>query len=208
LSAERLVLFQASQVIQVAPVELQDSVSDLFEDRLHSERLAARLCAQRMDDEQWRSEIETCFEPKCPGLLAEGKRLGDHRPGLQIPFPDLHRIRECLPHPSSSHNLFGHSYRVLVHDKDRATTTSMLTAASCARTSRLIEALLDQGPGAGGRGRSASISSSSYRQGVRGSDPGRPRGRDEHLAVRTLDTTAPACRRIEMQVQLSGSSFE
>lgn len=109
LSAERLVLFQASQVIQVAPVDFQ-TVSDLYEDRLHSERLAARLCAQRMNDEL-AQRIETCFE-EVPRLVEEGK--ASEIIGLDFKFHSLiytgsgnafliHHLR----------NLFGHSYRIL-----------------------------------------------------------------------------------------------
>ncbi|HSH43920.1 MAG TPA: GntR family transcriptional regulator [Arenicellales bacterium] len=109
LSAERLVLFQASQVIQVAPVDFQ-TLSDLYEDRLHSERLAARLCAQRMDDDLAR-RIETCFD-EVPRLVEEGK--ASEIIGLDFKFHSLiyngsgnsfliHHLR----------NLFGHSYRIL-----------------------------------------------------------------------------------------------
>ncbi len=51
LSAERLVVFSPSREIRVAPVELTE-VRDLYEVRLQTDRLAARLSLESMSEEQ------------------------------------------------------------------------------------------------------------------------------------------------------------
>jgi DNA-binding GntR family transcriptional regulator len=139
LSAEHLVLFQASQVIQVAPVNFK-ILCDLFEDRLHSERLAARLCAQRMDSAMAR-EIETCFEP-VPRLLAEGR--ASEIISLDFKFHSLVYTgsgNAFLIH--HLHNLFGHSYRVWymtkLDDEDADAHRGVVSSHE-----PLIEALLDR----------------------------------------------------------------
>lgn len=51
LSAERLVVFSPSREIRVAPVDLTE-VRDLYEVRLQTDRLVARLCLENMSEEQ------------------------------------------------------------------------------------------------------------------------------------------------------------
>jgi len=60
LSAERLVVFSPSREIRVAPVDLTE-VRDLYEVRLQTDRLAARLCIESTPEEQ-RNQIITAFD--------------------------------------------------------------------------------------------------------------------------------------------------
>jgi len=139
LSAERLVLFQASQVIQVAPVDFQ-ALSDLYEDRLHSERLAARLCAKRMD-KALAQQIKTSFD-EVPRLIEEGRASAII--GLDFKFHSLlytgsensfliHHLR----------NLYGHSYRILYMTKISDDDTEQHLAVVRSHEP-LIEALLNK----------------------------------------------------------------
>jgi DNA-binding GntR family transcriptional regulator len=108
LSGERLVIFQAGQVIQVAPVGLTD-IRDLYELRLHSERLAVRLMLERCTPELL-DNLEHCFDA-APALLAQG-RIEDV---IALDF----RFHALLYEGSNNtfvipmlRNLFGHSYRL------------------------------------------------------------------------------------------------
>lgn len=60
LSAERLVVFSPSREIRVAPVDLTE-VRDLYEVRLQTDRLAARLCLENMSEEQ-KNQIVGAFD--------------------------------------------------------------------------------------------------------------------------------------------------
>lgn len=108
LSSERLVLFRARQVIQVAPIGATD-IRDLYELRLHSERLAARLMMERRTPELVES-LTRCFD-SAPTLLAQG-RIRDVI-GLDFRFHAL--LYEGAKNQFLStmlRNLFGHSYRL------------------------------------------------------------------------------------------------
>lgn len=139
LSAEHLVLFQASQLIQVAPVSFK-LLGDLYEDRLHSERLAARLCAQRMDDEL-AQQIKSCFK-EAPKLLKQGR--ASEIINLDFKFHSLVYTgsgNSFLVH--HLHNLFGHSYRIWymtrLNDSDSKEHRKVVRSHDA-----LIEALLDR----------------------------------------------------------------
>lgn len=108
LSGERLVLFRARQVIQVAPIDASD-IRDLYELRLHSERLAARLMLERRTPELV-DNLSRCFD-KAPTLLAQG-RIRDVI-GLDFRFHALLYEGACNQFLSTMlRNLFGHSYRL------------------------------------------------------------------------------------------------
>lgn len=107
LSGERLVLF-TPQRIEVAPITFE-VLRDLYEDRLHSERLAARLCAQRMDG-ALAQRITHCFDP-VPELLEQGRT--EDVIHLDFTFHSLLYTgsgNSFLTH--HLHQLFGHSYRI------------------------------------------------------------------------------------------------
>jgi DNA-binding GntR family transcriptional regulator len=108
LSGERLVIFQARQVIQVAPIGLTD-IRDLYELRLHSERLAARLMMERRTP-QLVDKLAHCFDAS-PALLARGKV--EEVIALDFRFHSL--LYEGSGNVFVIHmlrNLFGHSYRL------------------------------------------------------------------------------------------------
>jgi len=108
LSTVRLVHFLSGQAIQVAPVGLQD-IRDLYEDRLHSERLAAFLAVKRLTPERM-TALQHNFDA-VPGLLKAGK-IGD---AIALDF----RFHSLIYQGSNNsilsdhlHNLFSHSYRL------------------------------------------------------------------------------------------------
>jgi DNA-binding GntR family transcriptional regulator len=108
LSTVRLVHFLAGQAIQVAPVGLQD-IRDLYEDRLHSERLAAFLAVKRLTPERM-TALQHNFDA-VPALLKAGK-IGD---AIALDF----RFHSLIYQGSNNsilsdhlHNLFTHSYRL------------------------------------------------------------------------------------------------
>lgn len=107
LSGERLVLF-TPQRIEVAPITFE-VLRDLYEDRMHSERLAARLCAQRMDEEL-AQRLAHCFDT-VPELLEQGRT--EDVIHLDFTFHSLLYTGSgngFLTH--HLHQLFGHSYRI------------------------------------------------------------------------------------------------
>lgn len=108
LSGERLVIFRARQVIQVAPIGPTD-IRDLYELRLHSERLAARLMVERATP-QFVDKLSHCFDP-APALLEQAK--------LEEVIALDFRFHSTLYEGSGNvfvtemlRNLFGHSYRL------------------------------------------------------------------------------------------------
>jgi DNA-binding GntR family transcriptional regulator len=113
LSGERLVIFKARQVIQVAPIGPTD-IRDLYELRLHSERLAARLMLERATPE-FVDKLSHCFDA-APALL-EQARLGQAK--LEEVIALDFRFHSLLYEGSGNvfvtemlRNLFGHSYRL------------------------------------------------------------------------------------------------
>ncbi len=108
LSGERLVIFHARQVIQVAPIGPTD-IRDLYELRLHCERLAARLVVERRNP-QLIEKLTHCFDA-APELLDRGQ--------LQEVIALDFRFHSLLYESSGNvfvtnvlRNLFGHSYRL------------------------------------------------------------------------------------------------
>jgi DNA-binding GntR family transcriptional regulator len=108
LSGERLVIFQAGQVIQVAPIGPTD-IRDLYELRLHSERLAVRLMMERRTP-QLVEKLSHCFDA-APALLERGQI----EETIALDF----RFHALLYEGSGNvfvanmlRNLFGHSYRL------------------------------------------------------------------------------------------------
>jgi DNA-binding GntR family transcriptional regulator len=108
LSGERLVIFQAGQVIQVAPIGPSD-IRDLYELRLHSERLAVRLMIERRNP-QLVDKLSHCFDA-APALLEQGE--------LEAVIALDFRFHSLLYEGSGNvfvtnmlRNLFGHSYRL------------------------------------------------------------------------------------------------
>lgn len=108
LSGERLVIFQAGQVIQVASIGPTD-IRDLYELRLHAERLAARLMIQRRP-RQLIEKMSHCFDA-APALLERG--------ALEEVIALDFRFHSLLYEGSGNvfvtdmlRNLFGHSYRL------------------------------------------------------------------------------------------------
>jgi DNA-binding GntR family transcriptional regulator len=108
LSGERLVLFRARQVIQVAPIGPTD-IRDLYEFRLHCERLAARLLIERRTP-QLVDKLSHCFDA-APALLERGE--------IQEVIALDFRFHSLLYEGSGNvfaidtlRNLFGHSYRL------------------------------------------------------------------------------------------------
>ena len=116
LAYDRLVLFERGQTIRVAPVEMKD-IRDLYESRLHSERLAARLTLKNITPDLLH-EFEHCFDD-VPKLISRGQ-VED---SIALDF----RFHSLLYHGSRNqflinhlHNLFAHSYRLwfLAHDSN------------------------------------------------------------------------------------------
>lgn len=116
LAYDRLIVFEAGQIIRVAPIDMK-GIRDLYESRLHSERLAARLTLQNLTPEL-QHEIKHCFDD-VPKLMAKGK-LED---SIALDF----RFHSLIYHGSQNqflinhlHNLFAHSYRLwfMTHDSD------------------------------------------------------------------------------------------
>ena len=70
LASERLVVFRANQSIQVAPVGFEE-VRELYEVRLHAERLAWRLSLHRRSDED-AERLAHCFDP-ADALIETGR---------------------------------------------------------------------------------------------------------------------------------------
>jgi len=113
LAGERLVLFRWNQ-IQIASISIGD-IRDLYEMRLHNERMAARLFLQRLTPQR-QEALESAFED-APRLLEAG-RIYDAI-NLDFEFHSLiyrgSRNAFLIHH---LHNLFGHSYRLwwLTHE--------------------------------------------------------------------------------------------
>jgi GntR family transcriptional regulator, rspAB operon transcriptional repressor len=108
LSCVKLVHFAAGQAIQVAPIGLQD-IRDLYEDRLHSERLAAFLAVKRLTAEGLHA-LKHNFDG-VPAMIKAGK-LGA---AIALDF----RFHSLIYHAAHNamlsehlHNLFAHSYRL------------------------------------------------------------------------------------------------
>lgn len=108
LSSVRLVQFLPGQAIQVAPVGLKD-IRDLYEDRLHSERLAAFLAARRMSPAQ-ADALQHNFDGVAE-LIAAGRATD----AIALDF----RFHSMIYHGAQNsvlsehlHNLFAHSYRL------------------------------------------------------------------------------------------------
>lgn len=108
LSSVRLVQFLPGQAIQVAPVGLK-GIRDLYEDRLHSERLAAFLAARRMSAAQV-DALKHSFD----GVEAM-IRSGKANDAIALDF----RFHSMIYHGAQNavlsehlHNLFAHSYRL------------------------------------------------------------------------------------------------
>lgn len=137
LACERLVLFRRSQRIEIAPIDFT-VLRDLYEDRLHSERLAARLCALRMD-ELLEANIVSCFDPAAE-LLEQGR----YEDVINLDFAFHSMIYKGSKNSFLTHHLhelFGHSYRVwyLTNDIDPERLQQI------AKSHRpLIEALVDR----------------------------------------------------------------
>ena len=129
LSGERLVIFQAGQVIQVAPIGPTD-IRDLYELRLHSERLAVRLMMERRTP-QLVEKLSHCFDA-APALLERGQI----EETIALDF----RFHALLYEGSGNvfvanmlRNLFGHSYRLWLLP---TLAMSRRCGRSCVRTSR------------------------------------------------------------------------
>lgn len=108
LSTVRLVHFLSGQAIQVAPIGLQD-IRDLYEDRLHSERLAAFLAVRRLTPERM-AALQHNFDA-VPGLLKAGKIAN----AIALDFRFHSLIYQGSYNSILSdhlHNLFAHSYRL------------------------------------------------------------------------------------------------
>lgn len=108
LSGVRLVQFLPGKAIQVAPVGLQD-IRDLYEDRLHSERLAAFLAVRRQTPQFLEALIHN-FD-NAPAMVAAGKV----RDMISLDFQFHSLIYRGARNELLSehlHNLFAHSYRL------------------------------------------------------------------------------------------------
>lgn len=117
LAGERLVLFRSSQ-IQIASIGVDD-IRDLFELRMHNERMAARLFLRRLTPEREHA-LEHSFD-RAPALLEQD----NVNAVINLDF-EFHSL---LYHGSRNaflihhlHNLFGHSYRLwwLTHETSDA----------------------------------------------------------------------------------------
>jgi DNA-binding GntR family transcriptional regulator len=146
LSAERLVHFLSGQAIQVASIGIQD-IRDLYEDRLHSERLAAFLAVRRMTDDQ-RNELRRNFDG-VPAMIKAGK-AGDTI-ALDFRFHSLiYRGSRNAVLSEHLHNLFAHSYRLwrlnASNDSERMTAIirshEPLIDALCRRDAERLDALI------------------------------------------------------------------
>jgi DNA-binding GntR family transcriptional regulator len=108
LSGVRLVHFLSGQAIQVASVSLQD-IRDLYEDRLHSERLAALLAVRRMTAEQL-AALQHNFDGAA-AMIRSGR--GADAIALDFRFHSLiYRGSHNAVLSEHLHNLFAHSYRL------------------------------------------------------------------------------------------------
>ena len=117
LAGERLVLFRSNQ-IQIASISI-DGIRDLYQMRLHNERLAARIFLQRITPEREHA-LEHAFD-EAPALLQEGK-VNDVI-NLDFEFHSLiYRGSKNAFLMHHLHNLFGHSYRLwgLTHAQSNA----------------------------------------------------------------------------------------
>lgn len=146
LASDRLVHFLDGQGIQVAAIGLSE-IRDLYEDRLHSERLAARLMMERITPRKI-DEFKHCFD-QSEELLRKGK--------LEETIALDFRFHSLIYHGSENkflihhlHHLFGHSYRLwyLTREDDvkamRATvkTHDQLVAAIVNGKSEWLDMLL------------------------------------------------------------------
>ena len=108
LSGVRLVHFLDGQAIQVASVGLQD-IRDLYEDRLHSERLAAFLAVRRITPDQL-DALQHNFDGVA-AMIRSGK--GGDAIALDFRFHSLiYRSSQNAVLSEHLHNLFAHSYRL------------------------------------------------------------------------------------------------
>ena len=108
LSSVRLVQFVSGQAIQVAPIGLKD-IRDLYEDRLHSERLAAFLAARRMGPE----EIDAMQHNFDGAAVMLSAGLQADTIALDFRFHSMiYRGAKNAVLSEHLHNLFAHSYRL------------------------------------------------------------------------------------------------
>jgi GntR family transcriptional regulator, rspAB operon transcriptional repressor len=108
LGSERLVQFLSGQAIQVTPIGLSD-IRDLYEDRLHSERLAAFLAVKRMTTGQLH-ELEHNFDDVA-AMIKAGR--GADAIALDFRFHSLiYRGARNAILSEHLHQLFAHSYRL------------------------------------------------------------------------------------------------
>lgn len=136
LAMESLVIFRPGLGIQVSPVGL-DQIRDLFELRLHLERLAARLMMARLTQARL-EEVRHCFDP-ARALLRQGRI----EPAIALDF----RFHSLIYHASGNeflirhlHSLFGHSYRLwyLTHRDDVTEMSDIIRSHD-----PLVEAIVD-----------------------------------------------------------------
>lgn len=107
LASERLVLFRSNQ-IQIAPIGA-DEIRDLFEMRMHNERMAARLFSRRITPEMERA-LDHSFDG-AEALMKEG-RIND-LVNLDFEFHSMiYRGSRNAFLAGNLYNLFGHSYRL------------------------------------------------------------------------------------------------
>lgn len=137
LASDRLVHFLAGQGIQVAPIGLNE-IRDLYEDRLHSERLAARLMMERITPELI-EQFQHCFDNAEP-MLRKGKLVET----IALDF----RFHSLIYHGSGNkflihhlHHLFGHSYRVWYLTRDKTAADMRATIRS---HDQLVAAIVNQ----------------------------------------------------------------
>ena len=126
LAGERLVMFRSNQ-IQVASIGIDD-IRDLFELRMHNERMAARLFLRRLTPEREHA-LEHSFD-LAPALLEQNNINAVIN--LDFEFHSLlyrgSRNAFLIHH---LHNLFGHSYRLwwLTHETSDAEDMSHIVSS-------------------------------------------------------------------------------